>query len=224
MSVEGTWPRPPDARSMARLLAVPVGALALSLVVLSGLTALGDRRLARLLGSRDEVLYGEPLDPAQPIEIVELLRRWNQLLGVCFVCDPTIKGTKVRILDREACLTWHVFKKILNFRDVDIEEEDYPGRRTIVFVRRRRMCSSRLPPPIHGYERAAPKETPEPDVLAAIVPVDGSGRDAFARVRRALNLDPNRTGNALYVKGRPELIVVVDEAVRVEWYLKLLGA
>jgi type II secretory pathway component GspD/PulD (secretin) len=161
----------------------------------------------------DDVTLEERPPLETPIEISELLEKWAEELHTLIVVDPATSGQKLRFTTCDAPLAWGVFKKVLDFNDVLLEEKEVEGHRIFVSYARRHL-RPKCGPPFYYYER-------EDIVTAVLQVVHGAANDIFASMRGLMTRDVERMGNVLYVRG-PEIIVLVDYRKNVEFYTRLV--
>lgn len=154
------------------------------------------------------------LDAVGPhvISAERFLQLWGQRLRRPIFMDQQLAGTTIRFVACDQPVPWEIAKKILDFYDVVLDEKEVNGH-PIMYAHSRRNCTGRLGPP------------PRERVVTAVVTVkNGAGNDIFATVRGGLiTRDVTRTGNMLYVRG-PEVIIIVDYASTVNYYLEVIRA
>jgi general secretion pathway protein D len=171
--------------------------------------------------SQDDVEYGFVIDPTVPVDADKWLKDWSKQLKTTILADPQMSGVKIKFLVSDVKLTWGVFKKVLDFYDVVLEEKQV-GEHWIMFAHLRRNLPTKAGPPFPVVdEKTLP---PREQIVTAVLQVqNGAGNDIFATVRGLLVRDVNRIGNILYVRG-PEVIIIVDFSSNVEYYLKIIRA
>ncbi|MBI3722544.1 hypothetical protein HY251_01095 [bacterium] len=170
----------------------------------------------------DDVEYGQVIDPNVPIDADKMLGVWAQRLKILIFVDPQMVGTKIKFIQRDVNLTWGLFKKVLDFHDIVLDEKESNGR-WILFAHLRRNLGTKLDPPFPVIEKGGELPKREQFVTAFIQILHGAGNDIFATVRGLLARDTSRTGNILYVRG-PEVVIIVDFAPNVEYYTKIIRA
>jgi len=142
--------------------------------------------------------------------------------------DPQMAGVKIKFLQADIKLTWGIAKQILGFYEIVLEEKNVNGH-WLMFAHMRRNVPAKVGPPfpvesIKDEEDIKKKLPPREEVVTAVIQVkNGAGNDIFSTVRGFLVRDINRLGNILYVRG-PEVIIIVDYASNVEYYLKIIKA
>lgn len=157
-----------------------------------------------------------------------ILKLWARKLKVPIFIDQQMAGTKIKFLQSDVKLTWGLFKKILDFYDIVLDEKEVNGH-WIMFAHLRRNIPAKVGPPFpvvraDSNEEKSEKMPPREEIVTAVIQVNnGAGNDIFATVRGLLVRDVNRIGNILYVRG-PEVIIIVDYASNVEYYLKVIRA
>jgi hypothetical protein len=153
------------------------------------------------------------------VDLMRLLEIWAKRLGNELVYDQSVVGVRLNMSGVDRTLTWGRFKAILDFHDVVVEERKV-GDRWITFVHQRRNLAAKLPLP---FRFVGPDALPERDevVTVAYTVRHGAGNDIYAVMRGLLVRDQNRVANMLYVRG-PELILIVDFASNVRYYLQVL--
>jgi hypothetical protein len=199
--------------SLARRALAPA---ALALFVLVAPARAQERTTADL----DATELASGIDPNAAIDAEKLLQLWSLRLKVPITIDPQMAGTKLRFAECASPLTWGVFKEVLEFNDIVLEEKISDGGK-ILFAHLRRNFAPKAAPPfrVFGYGEELPKGE---EIVTAVVQVrNGAGSDIFATVRGLLVRDVNRIGNILYIRG-PEVVVVVDFAKNVEYYTKII--
>ncbi len=174
----------------------------------------------------DSVEIVTKVDPTTPIEAEKLLRLWVERLKsvdatITLVVDPQVAGTKIRFLQTDVTLTWAVVKQILAFHDVVMEERIVGGHLLLIAHLRRNVLQHVNLNNEVVREDAIPHS--EEIVTALIQVTKGSAPDIFANLRGLFTHDPNRLSNIQYVRG-PEILVIVDYASNVEYYLKIIRA
>lgn len=171
----------------------------------------------------DDITYEGVIDRSTPIEAEKMLQIWANRLGTLIVVDPSVAPVKLKFLQSDVTLTWGLFKRLLEFHDVVLEEREVKGRWITYATRRGGLLpKGTVSSPIIGPEGALPRRE---EVVTAILQVThGSAPDIFANLRQIQAVrDQNHTGNMLYVRG-PEVILVVDFASNVDYYTRLVRA
>jgi hypothetical protein len=170
----------------------------------------------------DDITWDQIVDDKMPIDADRMLAAFASRLRVPIEIDPQMVGTKIKFTPSDAPLTWGVFKKVLDFYDIVVEEKEVDGR-WLMLAHLRRNIAQRAGPPFKVIE--AGEELPKrEEIVTAVVQVKhGAGNDIFATVRGLLVRDVNRIGNILYVRG-PEVIIFVDFAPNVDYYTKIVKA
>lgn len=173
--------------------------------------------------SLDDVAYEGVIDRGTPIDVDKMLQIWGSKLGTLIVADPSIAGVRVRFVQSDITLTWGLFKQLLAFHGVAIEERQSNGRWILLATRRGNLPPVQQPAtPIVGAGAPLP---PREEIVTAILQVThGSAPDIFQNLRQIQAIrDQNRVGSMLYVRG-PEAILIVDFVSSVEYYSRLVRA
>jgi general secretion pathway protein D len=174
----------------------------------------------------DSVVIETKLDPTTPIEAEKLLRLWAERLKavdptLTLIVDQQVAGTKIRFLQTEVTLTWAVVKQILAFHQVVIEERLVNGHLLLIAHLQRNVM------PQTGVRTEVVREDSIPqreEIVTALIQVTkGSAPDIFANLRGLFIHDQTHLGNIQYVRG-PEMLIIVDFASNVEYYLKVIRA
>ncbi|MEZ0227899.1 MAG: secretin N-terminal domain-containing protein, partial [Planctomycetota bacterium] len=153
-----------------------------------------------------------------------MLQIWGSRLGTLVVADQSLTGVKIRFLQSDVTLTWGLFKKLLDFHQVVIEERQANGRWILYATRKgpSLQISQSTSTPILQPGDAIPQRE---EIVTAILQVThGTAADIYQNLRQIQAVrEQNRVGSMLYVRG-PEVIVIVDFASSVEYYTRLVRA
>lgn len=206
-------PVPPGSR-------LPRLALALALAgVACAAPAVAQERPDERATMRVEYQVDQDLDPTV------FLKQWGRKFGAIVVVDPQVQqGVRIKLLTNiNQDLTWGTVKKILDFYDVVVVEDQVaPGAPWFIRAHHRRNIPQKEPPP---WRFVQGDQVPNYDELVTAVfqVKHGAGNQIFATVRGLLTRDTNRIGNILYVQG-PEVIIIVDLASKVRYYSRVIEA
>lgn len=173
--------------------------------------------------SLDETTYQGVIDKGVPIEAEKMLQIWTSRLGTLIVADPSIAGVRLRFLQSDVTLTWGLFKKLLEFHGVVLEERQSGGRWIMLATRKGGLQGVQNPATsILGPGDPLPQRE---EIVTAIVQVThGTAADIFQNLRQVQMVrDQNRVGSLFYVRG-PEVIIIVDFASSVDYYTRLVRA
>jgi general secretion pathway protein D len=197
-------------------------ALGLAAALLCPFVALGQENKPDP-GRLDSLEYGHIIEKGTPIEVERMLQIWASRLNTIILVDPTLAGAKIKFLQSDVTLTWGLFKEILKFNDIVIEERESDGR-WLAKAAPRRLLQTSVDMPKKLIAKGEPLPTREEVVTAVIQISNGSGQDIYANLRGLLGQrDLNHIGNMLFVKG-PEVILIVDFASNVAYYTKVIQA
>jgi hypothetical protein len=172
--------------------------------------------------ARDDVELDFVVDPNEPIEADKLLHLWGERLALPIFVDQQMAGTLIKFPAKQEKLTWGVFKRLLDFYDIVLDEQDVGGH-PVFFAHLRRNLPARVGPP---FRLVAPEalDPRSEEIVTTLVPIrHGNGNDIFATVRGLLVRDVNRIGNILYIRGA-EQIGIVDYSKNVDYYARIIQA
>src|SRR5258708_5140582 len=112
-------------------------------VALLGVARAQDKPAANL----NEIELGDVASDG-PVQASELLNLWGTRLKATVVLDAQMAGLKIPARETDQKTTWGSFKKVLDFHDIVIEENEATGH-LIVFAHLRRNLPARVAPPFH---------------------------------------------------------------------------
>jgi hypothetical protein len=172
------------------------------------------------VNSLNDIDLGDVVSSDNAVDATELLNLWAPRLKASIVADPQMAGLKIPARETDQKTTWGSFKKVLDFHDVVVEENEASGH-LIVFAHLRRNIACRVAPPFQVIPPSDPIPARDAIVTAFVQIKHGAANDIFATVRGLLVRDVNRIGNILYVRG-PEVIIISDFASNCTYYKKII--
>lgn len=172
----------------------------------------------------DAVLADLEVASHAEVEVSELVAMWGRRFQALVAVDPQLRSVKVRFVTPVTSLTWGATKAILNLHDVVVlEGQPTPGQGWLIRAHHRQNAPGREPshtPIVAGADAPLRDE-----LVTAVFPIKhGAAQSIYVTVAQIWRRDPNaRLGSMFHVPG-PELIIIIDQSVKVRYYGQLIEA